>query len=145
MASLQTGRCSQKEVMLIACIQSEKISWEGKSFTCCLKGKSYGYLGSSGVIASAIHWLRGSMPSLQTEVSSRNVTDVCQVPGGNHALVSASDGTLSLLDVRQSGLRLSQVKLSPPLNCCQSDGVTAIAGGKGGQVSLLTKIWVNKH
>ncbi len=56
-------------------------------------------------------------------------------PDGSYAMVAAADGSLSLLDVRRGGARLSCVACGPPLRCCTTDGDLALAGTEDGTVS----------
>ncbi len=50
-------------------------------------------------------------------------------------LVAAADGTASLLDMRKSGARVSQVSCGAPLHCAISDGCMALLGKEDGEVT----------
>ena len=51
-------------------------------------------------------------------------------------VVAASDGNLAILDLRKNNSSLARIEAPSSLRCCQSDGLTAIAGGGKGQVCI---------
>jgi factor associated with neutral sphingomyelinase activation len=79
-------------------------------------------------------WRAGAAAAWEQAISEDYIGGVSLTPDGRYAVVAAADGTLSLLDLRKGGARLSSVTCDAPLRCCTTDGNVAVAGSEAGAV-----------
>ena len=80
---------------------------------------------------------RSSAKAWEQPLSDDYIGGVRFLPGSSeYAVVASGDATLSVLDMRRAGARLSYVACAAPLRCLATDGTLAMAGSEQGSLYL---------
>lgn len=75
------------------------------------------------------------------EVAKGGITSVVATPDRSTVVAAAADGSLSLIELRKPGACLAKILClaASPLQCCRTDGDTALASSLSGQVCIFSQ------